>query len=194
MAGLLLVAGAARGAEPAASVEALVVTAPKTIAELLVTANIKCVAPDRLGNPGTRPKVVSSFPARDAVVRPGLIVMRVTFDKPMACAGRLAGLSPWPSPCPGGTQSMLLSFDRRTVRTACAAAADSHYGVSLNRDLDGDAFLGVAGLPAESRAFGFTTSSGPAVGSVCEALAEDAWTVRQLARAHRTLACPPPGG
>jgi hypothetical protein len=84
---------------------------------------------------------------------------------------------------------MLLSYDRKTVRIACLAEPDSHYGVALNRDLDGEVFLGLPGLPAEARWFDFTTSAGPPVASVCEALAEDPETVRQLAERHRPLDC-----
>ena len=42
------------------------------------------------------PKVVSSFPAKGAVVRPGIVILRVTFDKPMACPGLLDTHAPLP--------------------------------------------------------------------------------------------------
>ena len=173
------------------TVEELVVVAPTMISELTVTAAVKCLGADRMANPGSRPKVVSSFPAKGAVVRPGLLILRLTFDKPMACSGRVLAHLPWLNPCPDGPQDMLLSYDRRTVRTACAAGPDAHYGVSLNRELDGDAFMGQAGLPAETFGLDFTTSSEPAVGSVCEALAQDAETTRQLEQRHRKLDCAP---
>lgn len=185
-------ASAAAAAEPTPvpkTVEELIVTAPKTISELIVTAKLKCLAPDRIGNPGDRPKVVSSFPARGAVVRPGLVVVRVTFDQPMACSGRFLPRLPWPNPCPGGGQDMLLSFDRKTVRTACETGPDGHYGLSLNPTMEGDLFFGLGGLPAETYGLDFTTSAGPPVASVCAALAQDAWTVRQMEQRHRKLDC-----
>lgn len=191
-AAILSLAASASAAEQAArptTVEELVVTAPTTIAELTVSANLKCVAPDQMGNPGERPRVVSTYPARGAVVRPGLLVLRITFDKPMACAGRFAAHPPWPNPCSAGEQTILLSYDRKTVRIACATASDAHYGVSANRELQGDVFLGVAGLPAQALALEFTTSAGPPVASACEALRQDAWTIGQVERAHRSLDC-----
>ena len=99
----------ALGAPATPTVEELVVTAPKAIAELTVTAKLKCAEADRSGGARDRPRVVSTYPARGAVVRPGLVVMRVTFDQPMACSGRLAGLGPWVNPCPTGKQ------DRKSV-------------------------------------------------------------------------------
>ena len=187
-AAILALATSAVAAKPA-TLEELGVTAPTTIAELTVNANLKCAAPDPMGNPGDRPRVVSSYPARGAVVRPGLLVLRVTFDKPMACAGRFASHPAWPSPCSAGEQKMLLSYDRKTVRITCATAADAHYGLAANRELQGDVFLGVAGLPAQALALEFTTSAGPPVASVCGALAQDAWTVRQLAARGGKLDC-----
>lgn len=180
---------AAQPAAKPATVEELVVTAPTTIAELTVSATLKCLAPDKLGNPTSRPKVVSSYPARGAVVRPGLLVLRVTFDRPMACAGRFVARTPRPSPCSEGAQQMLLSYDRKTVRIACSTAPDGQYGVSVNRELQGDVFLGLTGLPAEEFGLDFTTSAGPPLGSVCEALAQDPETARQLARGGRKLDC-----
>lgn len=186
---MLALAFGARAAPPSGTVEQLVVAAPKTIAELTVTAKLKCETPARSPTSRDRPRVVSTYPARGAVVRPGLLILRVTFDQPMACSGRFKAHPPFPSPCPAGDQEMILSFDRRTVRTACSVTADGTYGVSLNRDLEGDLFHAVAGLPAESHALDFTASSSPPVESVCEALAQDAETGRQLARAHRKLDC-----
>lgn len=185
---LILALAAAPAAVPT-TVEELVVTAAKEISALTVTGKVACLAPERMGNPGERPKVVSTYPARGAVVRPGLLVLRVTFDRPMACAGRFGPGPAGRSPCPTGEQKLLFSYDHRTVRIACAAAPDAHYALAANRELEGDVFMGAAGLPAEALGLDFSTSAGPLVTSVCEALAQDAETDRQLARAHRKLDC-----
>src|SRR5258706_10088053 len=80
-----LPAGAAPKPAPAdgATVSELIVTATKAVSELTVTAKIKCLQPDSSQYRTNRPKVVSSYPAKGAVVRPGLLVVRVTFDQPM---------------------------------------------------------------------------------------------------------------
>jgi hypothetical protein len=183
--GLLLAAAAPDPAANPTTVSELVVTATKAVSELTVTAQIKCLAPSRGDERAERPTVVSTFPAKGATVRPGLLVLRVTFDRPMACNGRLERDPPWQDPCPGAVQQMLLSYDRRTVRTVCVVEPSLHYGAVVNRDLDGKVFIGLTGLPAESRKFDFTTSSDPAVASVCEALAEDVETARDIAKRHK---------
>jgi len=186
--------GAAAPANPGA-VEELVVTAPTTISELTVTATIKCLKPDAGGVASGRPRIVSIFPARGATVRPGLVVLRVSFDRPMACAGRFAAAPPLLNPCAQPVQQILLSFDRRTMRIPCAAEPGLRYGLGINRDLDGPVFLGLDGLPAEAYGFDFTASTEPAVATVCEALKEDVAGAREIAR-RRKLDCapPPPAG
>ena len=119
------------------------------------------------------PKIVSTYPAQGAVVRPGVIVMRVTFDLPMTCEGRFLGASPWRDPCPGATQDLALSFDRRTIRTVCNIAPDSHYGVRLNAE-SRYVFTSLAGRPSSPFTFSFSTSSQAPINTVREALAEDA--------------------
>jgi hypothetical protein len=180
--GLLL--AAAPPVEPT-TVSELVVTATKAVSELTVTAPIKCLAPSKYEERAERPKVVSTFPAKGAVVAPGLLVLRVTFDRPMACDGRLGRDPPWQDPCPGAVQEMLLSYDRRTVRTVCVVDPNLHYGAVVNGDVAGKVFIGLTGLPAESRKFDFATSSGPVITTVCEALAQDAETAGEIAKRHK---------
>jgi hypothetical protein len=171
------------------TVDELVVTAPTTISELTVTAKIKCLKPDPGGVASARPRIVSIFPRRGATVRPGLVILRVTFDRPMACTGRFAPAPPFANPCGQPVQQMLLSFDRRTVRIPCAVEPGVRYGLGINRNLEGEVFLGLNGLPAEAYDFDFTASAEPATATVCDALLEDAEGVRELAR-RNGLACP----
>ena len=93
---------------------------PKSVSELDVNAKIECVPP-RFDSRATRPRVISTYPANGAVVRPGLLIMRVTFDQPMSCAGYFAAVGAPQSPCDesGAQQRALMSFDRRTIRTPC---------------------------------------------------------------------------
>jgi hypothetical protein len=123
---------------------------------------------------------VGVFPARGAVVRPGLLVVRVTFDRPMACEGTFDAAPPLTDPCPGRQRDMLLSYDRKTVRTVCMVEAAAQYGFTLGQNPYGRTFIGLDGLPAAPVRITFSTSSEPAVSDVCEALAEDAVTAAQL--------------
>ena len=79
----------AQAADAGNTVSELILTASRRVSELIVTAPVKCVPVDALHmRMGGRPKVVSAFPGKGDVIRPGLLVMRVTFDQPMACEGR----------------------------------------------------------------------------------------------------------
>lgn len=175
------------------AVSALVITASKTVSELTVTAKLRCLPPEAGLARAERPRVVSSFPARGAEVRPGLLVVRVTFDQPMACAGSFDAAPPLPNPCPGASRQMLLSYDRRTVRTVCAVEPGSQYGLSFGQDPNAETFLGLAGLPAAPSKIVFTTSSGPAIADACEALAEDPQTAAELRRRGKSCAAAPLG-
>ena len=181
-------AAAQPASNQAATVSELVVTASKTVAELTVTAKIKCLPPDKGQERAQRPKVVSTFPEKNAVVRPGLLVVRVTFNQPMACDGAFTGAPPLQNPCPGFSREMLLSYDRRTVRTVCVVEPNAQYGLWLNQSPTDHSFLGLGGLPSEAHRLTFSTSAAPAVSTVCDALAEDAETARRI-RQRRSLDC-----
>jgi hypothetical protein len=174
--------------QPGPTVSEVVVTANKTLSELTVTAKIKCLSPDRLAG-GERPKVVSAFPGKGAVVRPGLLIMRVTFDKPMACDGLFAEAHPLANPCPDSPQKLSLSYDRRTVRTVCIVAANARYGAWVSADPNGSFnFVGLTGLPSEPYRLDFMTSAEPEITTVCEALSEDTVAAAEI-RKRRSLDC-----
>jgi hypothetical protein len=129
-----------------------------------------------LGEPGcraasdktkSRPKVVATFPAEGAVVRPGVVVVRVTFDQPMACDASFAGTSDLPNPCPGRWREVTISPDRHSFRAVCEVKAGTRYRLTLR------SFHNAHGLavPAEVT---FSTSGSAPVGTIQEALAEDA--------------------
>ncbi len=175
-------------ADPPVSVSEVVVTASKMVEELTVTARIKCLEPEKDAERAQRPQIVSNFPEKGAVVRLGLLIVRVTFNQPMACNGLFLTDPPLQNPCPGSQQNMLLSYDRRTVRTVCVVEPNSHYGLLTNRDLNGKVFTGLSGLPAESHELNFTTSAEAPLTTVCDALVEDAVGARQI-QTQRKLNC-----
>ncbi len=124
-----------------------------------------CVA-GSLKNHG-RPAVVATFPAEGEVVRPGLVVVRVTFDQPMSCDASFEGQSDLPNPCPGRWREATLSQDRRSFRTVCEVAPGTRYRLMLH------SFHNSHGL-AIPDAVTFSTSAAPPIATVREALAEDA--------------------
>lgn len=114
-----------------------------------------------------RPRVVATFPAEGAVVRPGLIVARVTFDQPMACDASFDGLTDLPNPCAGRwRQEVTLSKDRRSFRTVCEVKADTRYRLTLR------SFRNTHGLTIPA-AVTFATSGAAPIATIQEALAED---------------------
>jgi hypothetical protein len=175
---------AAVSAATGASVSELVVVSPPkpaTVSELDVVAHVKCVPPrkDARGRP---PRIVGVYPKDGAVVRPGLLILRVTFDQPMSCAGYFVFDEAPFKPCgdPAGVQHMLMSFDRRTIRTACLVAPNTRYSFSMNgappaefRPLTPAEFVSMTGWRLERARMTFTVSSEPVVATVREALGED---------------------
>jgi hypothetical protein len=168
---LLSVSGlaAAQPAAPAAPEAA-------TIEELQVQPTATCLQPwNNIQAPP--PRVVSTFPANGAVVRPGVLVLRVTFDQPMSCKGFFGAAAQARSPCPTDTQYWVLSFDRRTIRTFCRTELNSHYGVRISDQSGGDGsratFISLAGKRLAPYVLTFDTSSEPPVATPGESLNQD---------------------
>jgi hypothetical protein len=166
----------AAGGDPprAASVSELEVRAPpksKSVSELDVNGRERCEAP-RLTPRGAWPKVISSFPANGAVIRPGVLVLRVTFNVPMSCSGFFTAWASLPSPCPEDQQHWVLTFDRRTIRAICHVDAASQYGVQMS-DQPESRFFSVEGQPLSRYAFSFTTSDEAMVQTISESLDQD---------------------
>lgn len=209
----IVLPGAARAAAPAGdakTVSEVVVTAIKTVSELVVTAPVKCPRVSDALNLDTprRPVVVSSFPSKGQRIRPGLVVIRVTFDRPVACAGGFSDDPPLANPCPGLLQHMVLTYDRRTVRTVCLLDPDEVYGVRLNqnpagndfRSVDGavdpefalrfstgpagNVFRSVDGAVVREFALRFSTNLEPPITDVCEALREDVEMLAKVEKIH----------
>jgi hypothetical protein len=134
-----------------------------------------------------KPEVVSTFPAQGAVVRPGYLVVRLTFNVAMSCDGVILARPPLNQPCDGSKlQRLVLSYDRRTIRMVCRVAEKTRYGLRLNYDPDFTAerlnavtatrvsFMSLAGAPLDRFELSFSTSSGLPVADLKEAEAEEA--------------------
>jgi hypothetical protein len=114
--------------------------------------------------PGPAPRVLRVMPAPGSVVRPGSMVLSVTFDQPMACKANTAA-SPFPIPCPGAGDAVLVSPDRRTLTTVCVVEAGASYSMPL---VD---FVGDGGAKSERYDLAFTTSTAAPVKDARQALA-----------------------
>lgn len=115
------------------------------------------------------PRVVSTFPARGDLVRPGLLVFRVTFDRPMTCVGLVQNRVPLPDPCPPPLHAPMISHDKRTFLTVCKVEANRQYGLLLSN------FAGRNGQPPKPYELVFGTSGMADVATVDEAMAQDKW-------------------
>jgi hypothetical protein len=98
------------------------------------------------------PKVVRTMPAPGTMVRPGAMVLSVTFDRPMACNANLKS-SHFPLPCPDGEGAVIISADRRTLTTVCVVEAGSSYSMPI---VD---FVADGGAKSERYDLVFTTST-----------------------------------
>ena len=98
------------------------------------------------------PRVVRIMPAPGSTVRPGAMVLSVTFDQPMACAANLSN-SPFPLPCPGGPGVVIMTPDRRTLTTVCQVEAGAGYSMPLSD------FTSAGGVKSVRYELAFTTST-----------------------------------
>jgi hypothetical protein len=147
-------------------------TAPTTnVEELTVTSEAACLAP-KPESSALKPKIVSTFPANGAMVRPGVLVVRVTFDQPMSCKGFFTSIPKLRDPCPLGHQQWVVSFDRKTIRMVCHAEGNVAYGIGLSDNPDAT-FVSLGGRSLEPFEFRFLTSVAPDVLSPGESLDED---------------------
>ncbi|MGZ3275597.1 MAG: hypothetical protein ACXU82_13170 [Caulobacteraceae bacterium] len=116
------------------------------------------------------PTLLSTYPARDQVVRPGLMILRLTFDLPMACwpqggpthleAGR-------PDPCATTprVQHWVLLKERLDWTVLCRLEPKTRYSFRVK------SFKGLSGRETEPFTLTFYTSDEPPVLAVKDALA-----------------------
>ena len=142
-----------------------------------IVVSSRCPKPRKAKDGAATPRIVSTYPARGAVVRPGLLMLRVTFNAPMACGGAFFSEGAFENPCPGdgpsGERVMFISPDRRTFTALCAVEPGAAYGLWVNYPGMRNAFANLDGRPSEPYDLGFSTSSDKAVLTPAEALDQD---------------------
>jgi hypothetical protein len=153
--------------------------APHTVDEIAILPRATCLAPSQDPNVPP-PKIVSTFPAQGDIVRPGVLVVRITFDRPMSCDGFVFSDPILDQACPKDRQDLLLSLDRKTVRTICHPPPVGAFSLWLNENPASgprpnlkNQFISLTGWPAQPFRLTFSTSNGKRVRTLREALLED---------------------
>jgi hypothetical protein len=162
-----------------------------TVEELTVVARAKCLPP-KPHFKSDRPKIVSTYPRRDEVVRPGLMILRLTFDQPMSCSGFVAVSPGRKNPCDNSEQHFLMSFDHKTVRIVCVVEPGVRYVLYLNGTVDTPdgafnppRFVSLDNQVLDSSSLAFSASAAAPVDTILAALTADPQTV--LPEVYRPL-------
>jgi hypothetical protein len=144
-----------------------------TVSGVVVHAGRVCLPPQAPPAPnGRRPVVVSTFPRTDQTVRPGVLVIRVTFDQAMACGASVSVDNDLPNPCELGQGSVLLLSKRTTFKILCHVEGGRRYGIRFNRPPN-YGFVGLNGFAAEGRELTFNVSNAAPVPDAEAAVQED---------------------
>lgn len=107
-------------------------------------------------HPTPAPKVVASSPTSASNIRPGSIVLSVTFDRPML-AGAMSFVQVSPETYPDCDGRPMQSQDGRTYSMRCTVQPNRRYEVWFNRAPYMN-FRGLDGTSAEPKRLVFTTT------------------------------------
>jgi hypothetical protein len=160
----------------ATELSGVVVTAkPKAVplSGVEVVDSVRCLPPrNPPDDAAPAPRLVSTYPGDGQTVQPGFVVLRLTFDLPMACRASLG--KALRSACAlTGKQTWHQSYDRRTLLIVCKLQAQASYTLSINRIADQERFQGLSGREAIASDVTFATSKAPPVMSVADTLGRD---------------------
>lgn len=161
-----------QGAPTQVSGVTVVAHRPTPLDGLTVTASA-CPEPDPARYPAREPPwVIDSYPAEGAVVAPGVVMVRVTFNAPMACYWAVESQGGEDkAPCePAGAWELP---GRSTWRMKCKLTPGGEYKVRFGA-IDGHHFVGLSGLEAQGYTLRFSASdTTPATTTTAAALAAD---------------------
>ncbi|THD79471.1 MAG: hypothetical protein E7812_09710 [Phenylobacterium sp.] len=105
------------------------------------------------------PKIVSSYPAAGAVVAPGVLVLKVTFDQKMLKTGFAFAAGPG-GQMPACLKTPRLLNDDKTFVLLCTIGANSSYSIAINPGPQGG-FANVGETRAEPTTLAFATNADP---------------------------------
>jgi len=126
------------------------------------------VSPVLILPPTPPPRLVSTYPAQDQSVVPGVLVLKVTFDQQMSP-------SSWNYAPTGGAEPMdcvktpRLLADQKTFVLLCRVLAGRTYGVTFNAQRPGG-FANLGDNPAETAILTFSVKDGAPVTTLRRAM------------------------
>ena len=151
----------------------VVVTARR---DVVVTAKTKCFS--RPADPDVPPpKLIGTYPKDGGIVRPGIVVIRFTFDEEMRCAwGYHWNASGKYNPC---HRTIILYPGRRVFKAVCQAFPGDNITLDLNGDGRGR-FRNSHGTPLAPVEVKFRVDTNTSIRTVHEALSADPDYSREL--------------
>ncbi len=156
--------------------------APTKLSGVEVKAPSTCLPPRSPADEGVpAPKLVSSYPRDGQAVQPGFIVLRLTFNLPMACRGSLPG-NLLADCFADGIQIWHESVDRKSLLIECNLKAGAHYDLGINRRIP-EHFQGLSGNEPENGGFSFDTTHELPIGTAQDMIRRDPQLAPMLAAA-----------
>jgi hypothetical protein len=146
---------------------------------LIVSAPRSCPSPrSPPDEDAPQPKLVSTYPADGQTVQPGYLVLRLTFDQPMACRGSLPQYLL--AACyADDKETWHESVDKRSLLILCNLSPNSRYAVSINVRIP-EHFRALSGREPETGQLSFHTSGTPPITTEADLIGRDPQLVALL--------------
>ena len=128
----------------------------------------KTVAPVTVVGRSDPPKIVSSFPAAGAVVAPGVLVLKISFDEKMLADDFAVAAAPG-AQMPSCLKTPRLLNDQKTFVLLCTTAPKSAYSLAFNAAPEGG-FANIGGQRAAPVTLSFSTNDEDGPRDLAEAM------------------------
>lgn len=126
------------------------------------------VSPILILPPTLPPNLVSTYPAQDQTVAPGVLILKAAFDQQMAATAWNYAPAPGAEPMDCVKTPRLLS-DQKTFVLLCRVLADRTYGVTFNAERKGG-FANLGENPAHTATLTFKVDKADPVTTVRRAM------------------------
>lgn len=133
-----------------------------------VKADPNEVSPVLILPPTLPPKLVSTYPAQDETVAPGVLILKVAFDQQMSPTAWNYAPAPDAEPMDCVKTPRLLP-DQKTFVLLCRVLGNRTYGVTVNAERTGG-FANLGDNPAQTAALTFKVGSSDPVTTVRRAM------------------------